>query len=59
MSLLKNIFGKKDEPIKTYNDFWNWFQKNEKAFFDVVKRTDFLLQEAKQQDKDKNRINIF
>ena len=37
MSFLKNIFGKKDEPIKSYDDFWTWFQKNEKDFFNVVK----------------------
>ncbi len=47
MSFLKNIFGKKDEPIKSYSDFWTWFQKNEKDFFDVVKNrkdieTDFF-----------------
>ena len=37
MSFLKNIFAKKDEPIKSYEDFWSWFQKNQKAFFKVVK----------------------
>ncbi len=37
MSFLKNIFKKKDTPIKNYNDFWNWFQDNEKTFFNVVK----------------------
>lgn len=37
MSFLKNFFGKKDEPIKSYDDFWTWFQKNEKDFFNVVK----------------------
>lgn len=37
MSFLKNIFGKKDEPIKSYSDFWSWFQKNEKDFLNVVK----------------------
>ncbi|MDR2009993.1 MAG: DUF695 domain-containing protein [Bacteroidales bacterium] len=37
MNILKNIFGKKDEPIKNYSDFWNWFQNNEKTFFNVVK----------------------
>ena len=37
MSFLENIFEKKDEPITSYADFWNWFQKNEKDFFDVVK----------------------
>ncbi len=37
MSFLKNIFGKKDASIKSYSDFWNWFQNNEKTFFNVVK----------------------
>jgi len=37
MSFLKNIFGKKEEPIKSYAEFWAWFQKNETAFFSVVK----------------------
>lgn len=37
MNFLKNIFGKKDEPIKSYSDFWSWFQKNEKDFLNVVK----------------------
>lgn len=37
MSFLKNIFKKKDDPIKNYADFWAWFQKNEKEFFNVVK----------------------
>ncbi len=37
MSLLKNIFKKKNEPIKTNEEFWSWFQKNEKTFFSVVK----------------------
>ena len=37
MSFLKSIFNPKKEPIKSYADFWNWFQKNEKVFFNVVK----------------------
>jgi hypothetical protein len=37
MSFLKSIFGKKNEPIKSYADFWNWFQENEKSFYTVVK----------------------
>lgn len=37
MSFLKSIFGKKSEPIKSYADFWNWFQENEKNFYTVVK----------------------
>jgi hypothetical protein len=37
MNIFKNIFGKKTESIKTYEDFWAWFEKNEKNFFEVVK----------------------
>lgn len=37
MSFLKNIFGMRNETIKSYSDFWNWFQANEKKFFNVVK----------------------
>jgi hypothetical protein len=37
MNFLKNIFGKKETPINSYSDFWNWFQNNEKTFFNVVK----------------------
>ncbi len=37
MSLLKNIFGKKEQPIKSYNDFWAWFQTNQQKFYDIVK----------------------
>ena len=38
MNLIKNIFSKKDKPVRSYDDFWNWFQKNERTFFDVVSR---------------------
>lgn len=37
MSLLKNIFGKKEQTIKSYDDFWTWFQSNEQKFYDIVK----------------------
>ncbi len=37
MAFLENILGKKDGPIKSYKDFWNWFQKNERVFFKVIK----------------------
>ena len=37
MSFLKNIFNKKEESIHNYNDFWNWFQQNEKSFYQAVK----------------------
>src|SRR6185436_17614517 len=38
MNFLKNILSRKDEAIKSYEDFWNWFQKNEKEFYKVVKQ---------------------
>lgn len=37
MSFLKNIFRKKEQPIKTYDDFWTWFQSNERKFYDIVR----------------------
>lgn len=37
MNFLKNIFSKKDTPIRSNEDFWNWFKANEKAFFSAVK----------------------
>ena len=37
MSFIKNIFGKSEEPIASYDDFWAWFERNEKAFAKVVK----------------------
>jgi hypothetical protein len=37
MGILNQLFGKNEEPVKTYDDFWGWFQKHEKAFFKVVK----------------------
>jgi hypothetical protein len=36
MSFLKKIFGKKEE-VRSFGDFWNWFQKNEKNFSATVK----------------------
>ncbi|MGS4344989.1 DUF695 domain-containing protein [Myroides odoratus] len=37
MSILKNIFAKKEKPIHTLADFWAWFQENEQTFYNVVK----------------------
>lgn len=37
MDFFKKLFEKKDKPIRSYTDFWNWFQANEKTFFNVVK----------------------
>ncbi|TDO70425.1 uncharacterized protein DUF695 [Flavobacterium chryseum] len=36
MSFLDKILGKKEFPIESYNDFWNWFLKHEKEFFKIV-----------------------
>lgn len=36
MNLLNKIFGKREENIKSYEDFWNWFLLNEKKFFKIV-----------------------
>ena len=36
MSFLSKILGKKESPITSYNDFWDWFLKHEKEFFKVV-----------------------
>lgn len=40
MQFLANMVRGKGEPIKTYTDFWRWFEKNERAFFNVVKKHD-------------------
>ncbi|MHC8949819.1 DUF695 domain-containing protein [Sphingobacterium hungaricum] len=45
MSFIKNIFGNKDTAVKSYGDFWNWFQDNEKTFFTVVKEQKDIEQE--------------
>jgi Family of unknown function (DUF695) len=37
MSFLKDLLKQKNEPIKNYDDFWVWFKKNERAFFNSVK----------------------
>lgn len=38
MSFLTGLFRKTDEPINTYDDFWTWFRKHERTFFDVVRK---------------------
>jgi len=40
MSFLKRIFGKKEKPIKSNEDFWEWFEANENHFFNVIKNED-------------------
>jgi hypothetical protein len=38
MNLLKRLFKGKDEPVKSYPDFWQWFVGQERTFFNVVRR---------------------
>ena len=40
MGLFKKIFQQKSEPTNTYQAFWNWFIKNEQAFFKSIKNGD-------------------
>lgn len=40
MGFLDKIFGKKEEQIQTYEDFWNWFQANEMTFYKSVRKGD-------------------
>ncbi len=42
MSILKNFFAKKEKPIHTIEEFWQWFQENEQTFFNVVKKRDAI-----------------
>lgn len=37
MGLLDKLFNKKEDSINSYEDFWKFFQKNEKSFFEVIK----------------------
>jgi len=36
MGFLQSIFKKKEDPIHSYQDFWKWFEKNERAFYKVI-----------------------
>jgi hypothetical protein len=38
MGFMNKLFGKSDAPIKTNQDFWAWFQKNDQAFHQVIKQ---------------------
>jgi len=37
MGVLDKLFGKKEDKIKSYEDFWNWFLEKEQTFYIVVK----------------------
>lgn len=38
MGFFKKLFGKKESSIRSYADFWAWFQENAETFFPVVKQ---------------------
>lgn len=38
MNLISRLYKSKESPIRTNEDFWNWFERNEKTFFKVVKK---------------------
>lgn len=44
MSFLDKILGRKEAPIESYNDFWNWFLANEKVFFKTVQNGENIHQ---------------
>ncbi len=63
MGFLKGILGKSDEPIATNADFWNWFQRHEKEFFQVVKigkkvETGFINKLSAKLDKLRDGYNF-
>lgn len=45
MGFLDKILGKKESPIVTYSDFWNWFLKHEKEFFKAVQNGENIDQD--------------
>jgi hypothetical protein len=55
MNILNWIFGKKEEPVTTYEDFWNWFKQHERRFHHVVKKGKNI--EAKFFDKIGPKLN--
>jgi hypothetical protein len=40
MGFLNNIFGSKEKPIKSYDDFWEWFVDHESKFHEIVRARD-------------------
>lgn len=38
MKFLRTLFSGKEKPVNSYADFWNWFQKEAKFFYQVVKK---------------------
>ncbi len=40
MGFFSNLFSKSEAEIRSNEDFWKWFQKHERSFFEVVQRGD-------------------
>lgn len=62
MNFWKSIF-RKEEPINTYDDFWNWFKTKEKAFHKIVKsgheiENDFFIKVSPKLDQLKDGIYL-
>ena len=54
MNILKKLFKKKEEElilIQSYADFWNWFQKNQAAFYNGVNTGSYEEYHDKLSDK--------
>ena len=50
MSFFKSLFGgKKDSPINSYTDFWQWFQQHQQRFYQVVKEKSHINKEFFQK----------
>ena len=47
MGLLKNLFGTKEKEIKSYADFWEWFNENQSTFHQVIRTKDARAIEGK------------
>ncbi|SEN07534.1 Family of unknown function [bacterium A37T11] len=42
MGFLNNIFNRKEKPLKSYADFWEWFRRHSDIFYKVVNTKDDL-----------------
>lgn len=56
MTLINKLFGSKEASIQSYEDFWNWFRENEKAFFKVL-NSDHADVEAEFFDRISPKLN--
>lgn len=40
MSFITNLSGEDSESIQSYEDFWKWFQRHERSFYNAVQKKD-------------------